>query len=265
MHMRDAIPQNFGNRLLSGLTKAQLGLLAPHLEPVDLPHAMLAEPAHEPVAYAYFPSSGLASVIAHDHAGLRIEAGLFGRDGMTALAVVMGTDRSPNETRFQIAGDGHRIATDALREAMQADPVIRDRFLLFVQAFAIQTAQTALANGKHSLEERLARWLLMCQDRVDGESLHLTHEFLSTMLGVRRAGVTVAVHLLEGRSLIKAARGRIRILDRGGLESAARGSYGVTEAEYARLMGLSISATRRATEAGEQPTSADHRTPSRSR
>jgi CRP-like cAMP-binding protein len=247
----DAAPQRSANLLLAGLTESEFEYLAPHLEPVELAHAMQVEAPDEPIVHAYFPASGLASVIAQDRAGRRIEAGLFGREGMTALSVVMGDDRSPNETTFQIAGSGHRIATDALREAMRAEPAIRDRFLLFAHAFAIQTAQTALANGKHSVEERLARWLLMCQDRVGGYELHLTHEFLSIMLGVRRAGVTVTIHILEGRHLIKAKRGCIRVVDRDGLKAAARGSYGVTEAEYARLLGVSLNTAEQASEAAE--------------
>lgn len=249
--MLEATPQTFSNRLLAGLTEAQIRLLLPRLEPVKLLHAMQVEAPGEPIAHAYFPSSGLASVIAQDGAGLRIEAGLFGCDGMTALATVMGDDRSPHETTFQIAGTGHRIGTDILRQVMRVEPAIRDRFLLFAHAFAIQTAQTALANAKHTLEERLARWLLMCHDRVVGPELRLTHEFLSVMLGARRAGVTMAMHLLEGRQLIKASRGCIRVVDRDGLREAARGSYGVTEAEYARLLGVRIGVAERTSEAAE--------------
>ena len=106
---------------------------------------------------------------------------------------------------------------------------IRERVLRFALAFSIQAAQTTLANAHHVIEARLARWLLMCHDRVERDVLHLTHEFLSVMLGVRRAGVTVALHMLEGQGLIKATRGRIRVIDRGGLERAAAGLYGVPE------------------------------------
>ena len=249
--MLETAPHTFRNLLLAGLTERQLRVLVPHLEPVDLLHGTEVEAPYEPIPFAYFPASGLASVIARDWAGARIEAGLFGREGMTALSVVMGDDRSPNETTFQIAGAGHRIAADALCAAMKADPGIRDRFLLFAQAFAIQTAQTALSNGKHILEERLARWLLMCQDRIGGHEIPLTHEFLSVMLGTRRAGVTIATQILEGRRLIKATRGCLRIVDRAGLEAAARGSYGVTEAEYARLMGVSVGVAEQVREAAE--------------
>ncbi len=138
----------------------------------------------------------------------------------------------------QLPGTGHRIEAAALREAMGAEPAIRERFLRYAQAFSVQVAHTTLANGRHTIQARLARWLLMCQDRVGGDNLDLTHEFLSLMLGVRRAGVTMATHDLEGRGLIKATRGRIRVIDRAGLEAAAPGIYDVPEAEYARLMGV---------------------------
>src|SRR5215207_9787454 len=109
-----------------------------------------------------------------------------------------------------------------------------------VQAFMIQVGQTALANGCHTLEQRLARWLLMCHDRVDGDEVFTTHEFLSLMLGVRRAGVTDALKILEERGLISTKRGRVTVLDRMGLDGVAGDSYGVCEAEYARLIGLPL-------------------------
>ncbi len=235
--MLDAVPRNFRNQLLSGLTEAQLARLAPELEPMELPLGMVLESPGEVIEQVHFPASGVGSVIAVGPDGQRVEAGLFGRDGMTGLAVVLGTDRSPHEMRCQVPGTGHRLAADALREAVAAEPAIRGRLLLYAQAFAVQVAHTALANGRHPLQTRLARWLLMCHDRVDGDAMEITHEFLSVMLGVRRAGVTVALHELEGRGHIKATRGRIRLLDRAGLEATAQGIYGVPEAEYARLMG----------------------------
>ncbi len=240
MHAMDALSRNFRNALLAGLTEAQLGHLAPELEPVELPLRMMLQAPGEPIEHLYFPGSGLGSLIAVGPDGGRIEAGLFGREGMSGLAVVLGDDRSPHEVVIQVSGAGHRIETDALREAMAAEPAIRERFLRFSQAFAVQVAHTALANGRHTIQARLARWLLMCHDRVSGDSMELTHEFLGLMLGVRRAGVTVTVHDLEGRGVIKATRGRIRLLDRGGLEALAHGIYGVPEAEYERLMGSKV-------------------------
>jgi CRP-like cAMP-binding protein len=110
----------------------------------------------------------------------------------------------------------------------------------YVQAFMSQTAQTALTNGRAKLEERLARWILMAHDRTDGDTLDLTHEFLALMLGVRRPGVTIAMHFLEGAGLIRSTRRAILIVDRDGLEQHADGSYGVPEAEYERLLGVPL-------------------------
>jgi CRP-like cAMP-binding protein len=119
---------------------------------------------------------------------------------------------------------------------MKKSPSIQKSFLHFAQAFMIQTAHTALANGRANIEERLARWLLMAHDRVDGDDLPLIHEFLALMLGVRRSGVTVALHELEREGLTKSYRGHIRVLDRKALEKAANASYGVAETEYERRM-----------------------------
>jgi CRP-like cAMP-binding protein len=119
---------------------------------------------------------------------------------------------------------------------MQASPRLREVLLRFVQSFLIQATHTAISNGSARLEERLARWLLMAHDRIESDDLPLVHEFLALMLGVRRPGVTIGIHSLEGAGLIEARRGVIKILDRKGLEDAANASYGVPEAEYRRLM-----------------------------
>ena len=135
-----------------------------------------------------------------------------------------------------VCGPALGIGVDRLLAAADASATLRAVLLRYVQTFIVQSAHSSLANAHHRIEARLARWLLMCHDRVEGDVLNLTHELLSLMLGVRRAGVTVAIHLLEGRGLIKATRGHIRVLNRGGLEATAQGSYGVPEAEYARLL-----------------------------
>src|SRR5215203_864978 len=121
---------------------------------------------------------------------------------MTGIPILLGTDRTLNECFAQTAGEGLRIRADDLRQAMAGSASLHQRLLRFVQAFMIQMGQTALSNSCHTLEQRLARWLLMCHDRVDGDDLYTTHEFLSLMLGVRRSGVTVALHMFEERGLI---------------------------------------------------------------
>ncbi len=156
---------------------------------------------------------------------------------MSGLAVVLGADRSPNETLVQVAGSGHRVKADALRKAMADEPAIRERFLRYAQAFAVQVAYATLAQGRHGLQKRLARWLLMCHDRAEGDALVLTQRVIARALGTHCTRVTLLACGLQERGLIRATRGRICILDRTGLEALARGLYGAPEAEYARLMG----------------------------
>lgn len=226
----------YRNRLLSVLSAADFALLRPHLHSIPLEVKQVLEEPNKPILQVYFPESGLASIVAHANRH-RTEVGLIGREGMSGLSIVLGNDRSPNETFVQAAGSGSRISADELRRAMETSPTLQTCLLHYVQALLVQTSHTALANGRAKLEERLARWLLMAHDRVEGDEFRLTHEFLALMLGVRRPGVTVALHFLEGAGLIRSTRGLVTVLDREGLEDATEGFYGVPEAEYERLIG----------------------------
>jgi CRP-like cAMP-binding protein len=214
-----------------------LALMAAHLVRVDLPLRRQLEGRSKPIEHVYFPESGFASVVADSASERGIEVGLIGREGMTGLAIVMGTDRTPHHTFMQHAGVGVRISVGDLQEVMKRREKIRSHFLLYGHAFVIQTTYTAMANGRSKIEERLARWLLMAQDRLDGDVVTLTHEFLSQMLGVRRAGVTLALNLLERAGLVRTSRGTIFIVDRRGLEKLSNGAYGKAEAEFNRLLG----------------------------
>ena len=157
------------------------------------------------LVHSYFIERGIASIVA-GNSHKRLEVGLIGPEGMTGLPIVLGNDRSPHENYIQVAGVGSRIPADKLREAMQQ------------------------SRSLEKLEERLARWLLMANDRLDSNEIPLTHEFLSLMLGVRRAGVTIALHYLEQRGVIQLSRGQIVILDRDGLKASANGTYHQPEA-----------------------------------
>jgi CRP-like cAMP-binding protein len=231
------------NRLLATLSPEDFSLLQPQLEAVPLPvGTRLVEP-HTPIEHVYFLEEGIASVVAATAQGRRIEVGIIGPDGLTGTSILLGADCSPHECFIQMPGSALRIQTDDLRQAVTARVSLHQHLLHFVQAFTTQIGQTALANGSYTIEERLARWLLMCHDRVDGDGLSTTHEFLSLMLGVRRAGVTLALQALEGRGLISTRRGQITVLDRAKLEAVAGDSYGVPEAEYARLIGQPLSSS----------------------
>lgn len=227
----------YRNQLLLALSKADRALLSPALELVELELRQPIEAANTPIAHVFFPESGIISVVARS-ADNRIEAGIIGREGMSGTAVLLGNHRSPNDAYVQMVGAAHRISAKRLRNALDASKTLRQIFQRFAHVFMVQIAQTAVANGKTRIDARLARWLLMAHDRGDTNDLSLTHEFIAVMLGVRRAGVTEALHELEGKRLIRAHRGVIQIVSRKGLISLAGGIYGVPEAEYKRLMGL---------------------------
>ena len=197
---------------------------------------VLEEP-NEPISHVYFPDPSVTSVVAITPHNERLEVGLFGPEGMSGLALLNGTDRSPHQTFIQVPGQAIRIEADDFRAALDASAPLRRLLLLYSQAQTIQIAYTALANGRFTIDERLARWLLMCHDRIDGETFPITHEFMALMLGIRRAGVTNALQTLETSGVIKAGRGRIEILDRDELQAGAGDCYGVPEVEYERLIG----------------------------
>jgi CRP-like cAMP-binding protein len=225
------------NRLLAALSPADLKSLQPLLQSVPLRLRQELERPNRPIDDVYFPDTGIQSVVAVQSKDTRVEVGLIGCEGMTGTAVVLGNDRSPHETYTQVEGEGHRITAAKLREAMAASDTLRNVLLRYVQVFMVQTAHTAIANARARLDARLARWLLMAHDRVRDNTLPLTHEFLSLMLGVRRAGVTETLHSLASQNLITAGRGEVIVLNRKGLERAAGSSYGTPEAEFRRLIG----------------------------
>jgi hypothetical protein len=186
------------NRILSGLSRADFALLKPHLIPVDLPVEARLETGNSRIDYVYF---------------------------LECLAVVLGEDRAVHDTYIQASGHGQRITAAKLRWAMDRSVRLHRSLLRCAHAFLIQTTQTALANGRSRNEERLARWLLMADDRIDRHELPLTHKFLGIMLGVQRPAVTVAMRALEEKGLISAGRGFITVIDRKGLERMSNGAY----------------------------------------
>jgi CRP-like cAMP-binding protein len=213
------------NHILSRLSRADFALLEPHLEAVDLPVKKSIEKRKRPIDQVYFIEAGFASVVANGSDKLSIEVGIIGREGMTGLSVVLGNERASHDTYIQVAGKGLRISAAKLREADESSITLHRALLQYVSAFLLQTTATALANGRSKIEERLARWLLMADDRIDGDELPLTHEFLGLMLGTYRPGVTKAVQALEKEGLIDARRGGITILNRKGLEKRSNGTY----------------------------------------
>lgn len=228
------------NLLLRSLSPEAFARLAEQMTPVDLPLRHDLVLSHTASTHVFFLESGLASVVAVSSDDERVEVGHLGFDGMSAGHVLCRVDCTPNRTFMQVAGAGHAVPVALLDEVTEALPADFRLLLAYQHCSALQLAHSALANARYSLHERLARWLLMCHDRLAGDDLPLTHDVLALMLGVRRAGVTNELHVIEGIHVIKATRANIRVLDRARLEDLAGGSYGLPEREYARLIGHPI-------------------------
>jgi CRP-like cAMP-binding protein len=231
---RNDLPRN---RLLAALSRDDRALLLPHLKPLALPLLKEMERPNRRIDTVYFMEAGIASVVAVQTDETRVEVGLIGHEGMSGIAVVLGSSQSPHSTYIQVAGEGQRMPANELRKAMMASETLRSLLLKFVQVFMVQTAHTAIANARAHIDQRLARWILMAHDRTGDATLPLTHEFLALMLGVRRPGVTEALQTLKRLKLIKTGRNQIVVLNRKGIERMAGTSYGVPEKEYQRLIG----------------------------
>jgi len=225
------------NYLLLALSDSDFALLQPHLKRVELHlRQTLVEPG-QPIEHVYFLEGGICSIVATEEGGQEVEAGLFGREGMSATAILLGSSTSPHRSVMQVNGNtALYLRAEQLQEACRASRSLHDLLLRFAHTLTVQAAETALANAHYTLSERLARWLLMCHDRIDGDDIGLTHEFMATMLGVRRSGVTVTLHTLEGLGAVRTRRSTVTIVDRRRLEEIAGASYGVAEGEYARLI-----------------------------
>ena len=225
------------NILLAALSAEDFALLAQDLQPVELARAQTLLELGQRIEHAWFVEAGIGSLIAVSPEGHKVEAGLFGREAVAPAALILGSDTTSYQVVIQMAGHGHRIPAAALLSAIDASPSLRRVLNRYMQTLNTQTSYTALSNAIHQIDERCARWLLMVHDRVDGDDIQLTHEFLSLMLAVRRPSVTTALHVLEGNRLIRADRGWIQIRDRAGLEDFAGDAFGRPETEYARLIG----------------------------
>jgi CRP-like cAMP-binding protein len=227
-----------GNRLLDLLPPEQFHRLRPHLAAETLHPSQPLQARGKPVESVFFPTSGMISIVAMMRDGTSVEVGVAGREGMLGVQAVLGDDTSLNEAMVQIPGSAFRLPADVLRREAQASPPLRETLLRYVQAFLNAATQSAACNRAHLLEQRLARWLSTARDRAGSDRLPLAHEFIAMMLGVRRAGVTVAAQSLQSAGLIRYAHGRILIIDRAGLEANACECYEVTKRDYARLLGM---------------------------
>ena len=213
------------NEILQRLSAEDFALLSAHLVHVDLPLRTVLSHRNARTLSAYFIEAGFASVVANSETQRPIEVGMIGREGVAGVNIVMGNDHSVHEVFMQAPGFASRIEAVHLLRASTISRSLQDRLILYADAFLRQSTQTAVANGRSKIEERLARWLLMAQDRVGGDELSLTHEFLGMMLGTQRPGVTVAIQGLVREGLVDAKRHKIKILDRKALEIFSNGAY----------------------------------------
>jgi CRP-like cAMP-binding protein len=216
------------NHLLASMTPEDFDLLQPYLEPVSLrAHEVLVEPGRT-IEHLFFMDGGLASVVIEGHTRNQSEVAMVGREGMTGIPVLLGMDRTPHKSFVQVAGPARRIGVAHLQQAIRRSPALHAHLLRFVNDFLLQVAETAFANARFHLDQRLARWMLMASDRLGEADVPLTHEFLALMLGVRRPGVTETLHVLEGVRAIRSRRGKISILDRQALRTVAGPIYSST-------------------------------------
>ncbi len=226
------------NLLLNALSGDDLDLLKPHLRRVLLKREQVVLVPHQPIEHVYFPEGGVISIVSDMVSSGRTEAGIFGREGVSATSVLLGADRSPHESFVQVGPiDALRIDTEAYLAAVAQSETLRTTLLRYVQTVIVQSAQSTATNATHRMEARLARWLLMCDDRIEGDEIGLTHDFMGMMITANRSNVTTTLHILEAAGMIQSKRGRVIILDRRKLADLAGDSYGVPEAEYRRLIG----------------------------
>jgi CRP-like cAMP-binding protein len=207
------------------------------MEQVSLSHGQAIILPHEPIGFVYFPLNSLLSLVTVMEDGSTVEAGSIGREGMAGLPILLDAGTTPSQTLTQIPGQAVRVKAQIIKEAFDAGGALRHILHRYIHTTIVVGSQTAACNRLHQIEVRLCRWLLMSSDGVGSEKLTLTQDFLATMLGVRRAGVSEAASQLQGKGLIRYQRGRIQILDRKRLETVACECYGVVRAEYERLFG----------------------------
>ena len=223
------------NSVFGSLSRKDLDTIRPSLTRVDLELSQKLSSPGRIIPYAYFPISGMISLVQRYSDGSTVEVGLVGRESFWGTPIILGIPWSPVEAMVQGEGQAMRISAKALVAAADRIPLLKDMLLRHAQFLQVQVAITAACNGLHTLLPRLSRWLLEANDRMDGDDMMLKHEFLSFMLGVRRAGVTSELSKLKSRGLIELGRGKVKILNRKGLESQACDCHRIVRREYNRI------------------------------
>jgi CRP-like cAMP-binding protein len=225
------------NTILLSISDSDYSSIRPHLEYVSLPNHLVLHEAGGKLEFAYFPNRGLISLVVVMKDGKTAEAGIVGNEGFTGTLAAVGLSRSPLQAVVQITGDGFRVEVGALQNILELTPHLQLMLSRYAAIRGMQVAQTAACNRLHDIEQRLARWLLMTQDRVDSGSLAITHDFLAAMLGTDRSSVSLAAGVLQRKELIEYTRGAVKIVNRKKLEDSACECYGVIR-QYDGEIGL---------------------------
>jgi CRP-like cAMP-binding protein len=225
------------NHLLAALPDEDYQRLLPHLEEVQLPlRKVLYEPGETPSA-VYFPNHAMVSLVATMEDGATVEVGLVGIEGVIGLPIVLGGRATVYQAIVQLPGTGVKLDADVFRAEFERGECLQRLVLLYTQALLTQVSQNAVCNRLHTIDERLARWLLSVQDSLEADELPLTQEFISQMLGTRRASVTVSAGSLQEQGVISYSRGKITILNRERLRGKSCECYNVIRSEFDRLLG----------------------------
>lgn len=236
--MSATAPTSFSNQLLDGLAHNDQHRFLAQCETVELAFGSVLCDRDQPFQYLYFPTSSFISLITTLGGNHPLELGLIGNEGMLGATLALGVNDAPSRAVVQGPGSALRISAADLRQALLDIPLLQRALKHYLYVLIAQLTQNAACAHFHEIKPRLARWLLMTQDRAHSNHFHLTHEFLADMLGVRRSGVTIAAGALQVRQLIHYSRGNITILDRPGLELAACECYEVQLKDHARLFPL---------------------------
>jgi len=213
------------NRLLAALPRSEYERVVPHLERVSLPQGKILFEAGDLVRHAYFPTDGVVSLLSITEDGETVEVAMVGKEGMTGVPIILRVGITPYRSMVQIPGEAMRIKADALTTEFNRNGHLQDLLLRYTHSLLAQVTQSAICNRFHTVDARLGRWLLVIRDRIRSETFYLTQEFIAHMLGTPRTVVTVAANKLQDAGLIRYKRGKITILNRQGLESAACECY----------------------------------------
>lgn len=223
------------NRLLAHLPAAELEALRPHFRRVKLAHGEHVIIPDEPIRYAYFPLNCLLSMVTEMEDGSSAESGAIGREGMSGIPVLLDAVQTPMPTFTQIPGEALKIRADVLKDAYARGGALRCLLNRYIHTVVVVGSHATACNAIHKVRQRMCKWLLMSSDGVGSCEVHLTHEYLATMMGVRRPSVSETAAELQGAGVIRYHRGHVTILDRAALEACACECYRRTKAEYERL------------------------------